>query len=149
MSSLSFTVTTTWWWLLYLMASCCVIVKTYKDGRRELDDVPVPDDVVRVEPEGSDVQKMFRFVCLKQNKKLEVIITSFSSRRFCSRSMRVRLLVFVISFSERCCSVLPLTDTSYVPGTVILSWKLALNYKVPWSPTVTIQISPNLCMTII
>ena len=53
------------------MASCCVIVKTYKDGRRELDDVPVPDDVVRVEPEGSDVQKMFRFVCLKQNKKLE------------------------------------------------------------------------------
>ena len=64
------------------MASCCVIVKTYKDGRRELDDVPVPDDVVRVEPEGSDVQKMFRFVCLKQNKNLKLLLAHFPLEDF-------------------------------------------------------------------
>ena len=38
---------------------------THEDGCRELHDVAVPDDVVRVQPEGGDVQVVLGAVGLK------------------------------------------------------------------------------------
>ena len=52
------------------MPTTCLVINvttnsTYEDGCRELHDVAVPDDVVRVQPEGGDVQVVLGAVGLK------------------------------------------------------------------------------------